>query len=72
MLFEITDSLCQRYPALDPFAVRAVPADEFFQLVRRIRESAERQPATTYGRARAGGGKRRVQVDETTATGGWY
>jgi hypothetical protein len=72
MLFEITDSLCQRYPALTPFAVRAVPADEFFQLIRRIRESAESHPVTAYGKPKASGGKRRIQVDETTATGGWY
>lgn len=35
-LFEITRSLCQAFPSLDPFRVRRTPTREVFLLIRRI------------------------------------
>lgn len=36
MLFDLTDSLCKRYPALSPFAVRRERCGEVFLLIRRV------------------------------------
>lgn len=35
-LFEITRTLCQVFPALDPFRIRRTPAKEVFLLIRRV------------------------------------
>jgi len=35
-LFEITRTLCQLFPALDPLRVRSTPAREVFLLIRRV------------------------------------
>ncbi len=41
ILFGLTDNLCQRYPALSPFAVRRERCGEVFLLIRRANKSNE-------------------------------
>jgi len=45
MLFDITDNLCQRYPALSPFDVRRERAGEVFLLIRRVNAKGARERA---------------------------
>lgn len=45
-LFEITRTLCQVFPALDPFRIRRTPAKEVFLLIRRVNT----QPKTVQGK----------------------
>lgn len=44
--FEITETLCRRYPALTPFIVRRERAKEVFLLIRRVNT----HPKTKEGR----------------------
>ena len=47
MLFDLTDNLCQRYPALTPFDVRRERAGEVMLLVRRLNDKMARDNGTT-------------------------
>lgn len=38
-MFEIIDSLCQRYYSLNPFIIWNTPSGEVFKLIRRIQRS---------------------------------
>lgn len=42
-MFDITMSLCERFPAYTPTAIRRLPVREFFLLVRRLNEYTERE-----------------------------
>lgn len=74
VLFELSDSLCQRYPSLNPFLIRQTRAMEVFKLIRNIRrskkykkENGNSQPMATS----RNDGVRRVNVTGKRGTGGW-
>ena len=57
-LFDLTDNLCQRYPALSPFQVRRERAGEVYLLVRRLNDKAARDDGA-HGEGAASGNIRR-------------
>lgn len=55
----MTENLCQRYPALSPFAVRRERAAEVFLLVNRINDKNAREGARDTGAGAPRGNIRR-------------
>lgn len=58
-LFETTNLLCKRYPALTPFSVRRERASEVFLLIRRINthpRTEQGRPVDSQGRIRVPAG----------------
>lgn len=47
VLFDITVSLCERFPAYTPTAIRRLPVREVFLLVKRLNEHGARQAKKT-------------------------
>lgn len=46
MLFEITMSLCDRFPAYTPTAIRSTQAHEIFLLISRMNKHTRKEKAT--------------------------
>lgn len=51
-LFEITEGLCKRYPALTPFVVRRERAKEVFLLLKRINSHPKEKKQNVDSRGR--------------------
>jgi hypothetical protein len=68
LFFEMSESLCQRYPSLTPFMIRTTPVDEVFQLVRRINA----RPTDSVFIDNQAQEPLRMKVNSKTATNGWY
>lgn len=75
VLFEMSDSLCQRYPSLNPFIIRQTRAMEVFRLIRNIRISKKYQKENSSNvqqiTSNTNGVIKRVNVTGKRGTGGW-
>lgn len=50
LLFDLTVSLCDRFPALTPLSIRQAPAREVFTLVNRYNRHYKKQKKTKDGK----------------------
>lgn len=68
-IFDMTDLLCQRYSSLNPFNLSKEKAVDVFRLVKQIDEYGvyESSPQNKTHKL-----NKRVEVNEFTATGGWF
>lgn len=72
-MFEIIDSLCQRYYSLNPFIIWNTPSGEVFKLIRRIQRSNNYKEENNIepNNAQNTNSTYRRNVTGKRGTGGW-
>ena len=70
-MFEIVDSLCQRYSSLNPFIVWKMPCGQVFKLIRRIQRSNNYNDVTNNAQSFTNNSSQRINVTGKRGTGGW-
>jgi len=72
-MFEIIDSLCQRYYSLNPFIIWNTPSGEVFKLIRRIQRSNNYKEENNIepNNAQNTNSTYRKNVTGKRGTGGW-
>lgn len=72
-MFEIVDSLCQRYTSLNPFIIWKMPCGQVFKLIRRIQRSNnyKEDVNTNVQTFTNNNSPQRINVTGKRGTGGW-
>lgn len=71
-MFELVDSLCQRYYSLNPFIIWSMPCGKVFKLIRRIQRSNNYEGTNTNAQTFTNNNSpQRINVTGKRGTGGW-